>query len=296
MAAGWPDYHGYTRYDWNHILAEGPHAAALLGETDDVVCKTLSALFTFMLPIMAQAFARTKRQHLLAVYFALDFAYIRYYAPVETPPRWFHWGPGHKTDVSRGAFYTMAVPITKLCSVSLRELNWDDRLDYNNQQQSPPARRPERLGTTGDGTQFEELASEHRCYPNECGYGGTAYSDCPGVLNNYELIPQGTRPSIPITPTENAFNENMHRVRARIGHPVAEHRRGRMMFNTKYMGGGQRFSRPHTSSSHMPTGGRVESQALSTTSPSRSYFAAGGPPFEAHRSACVFASAASALL
>jgi hypothetical protein len=25
------------------------------------------------------------------------------------------------------------------------------------------------LGTTGDGTQFEEFASEHRCYPNECG-------------------------------------------------------------------------------------------------------------------------------
>ena len=50
MAGAWPDYHEYTLFDWNHILAEGPHAATLLGENDDVACATLSALFTFMLP------------------------------------------------------------------------------------------------------------------------------------------------------------------------------------------------------------------------------------------------------
>jgi hypothetical protein len=81
-----------------------------------VACETLSALFTFMLPILVQAFTRTRRKHLLAVYFALAFVYIRYYQPVETFPRWFHWGPGHKT-VSRGAFYTMVVPITTPCAV-----------------------------------------------------------------------------------------------------------------------------------------------------------------------------------
>jgi hypothetical protein len=284
MAGAWPDYHEYTLFDWNHILAEGPHTATLLGENDDVACATLSALFTFMLPILVQAFTRTKRKHLLAVYFALAFVYIRYYQPVETFPRWFHWGPDHKT-VSRGAFYTMVVPIIKLCAVSLRELKWDDRLEYTNHH--PLADRgvlwmvdtfPQLvfrpmdaltasllyaagkycevmykvelitdlngvclhisfgLGTTGDGTQFEEFASEHRCYRNEYGYGDTAYSGCPDVLTNYEPIPQGTRPSIPITPTEKAFNENMNRVRARIEHSVAEHRRGRMMFNTKFRG------------------------------------------------------------
>jgi len=126
----------YYSFDDLHC-GSGLHSDTLIGNCDAIAEATLIALWAVMLPIFKRSLARERKHGLIKAYFFLAFVYIRFYQPRETFARWLHFGRD-KRSIGYNAFYDNVVPIIHLCAANLNEINWADRLAFNNHHELAP--------------------------------------------------------------------------------------------------------------------------------------------------------------
>ena len=123
--------------DWDRLSFEdmhcghGVHTDTGIGNCDAIALQCLTYFWAQMLPVFVAQLGRQRRHHLIKVYFYLIFVMIKFYQPVDSFHRWFHWGRA-KNTICVDTFYDWMVPMVYLMAQHVNEIHWDDRLAWEN--------------------------------------------------------------------------------------------------------------------------------------------------------------------
>jgi hypothetical protein len=93
---------------------------------------TLEHMWSVMKPVYLKRLGRERQHGLIKAYFCMAFVYMELYNTTAAWNKWFTWAPRQYNVVCYKTFLAVIRPMIYMMAVHLDEINWDDRLAYEN--------------------------------------------------------------------------------------------------------------------------------------------------------------------